>query len=157
MRALLVRVSEGDARAYPIAAGYRYGIYLERDAPLPKNRRVNLVVYRVPAQTTAPLGRIPDALLLELAQAAARPEAAPEVVARLPYWSSVEADGQPVELPDDTAAEPLVVLPPSLVGGDGHFLEPPEAFTPVPAAASTVAQGDTPPEDSPGRGRKGTP
>ncbi len=90
---------------------------------------------------TAPIGRIPDEMLLLLADEAKKPVAQPEVVARFPYWSYVQENGAYVEgLPDDHPFETLAIYPPSLKDRFEQFYAPPDAFKPL--APAKPAKGD---------------
>lgn len=143
MRVLSIEITPSDVRHYRIEPGYKYGIYQELDKPSPANTRLNLCVYRVPEGMTAPIGRVPDEVLLALAEQAALPVAQPEVLARLPYWSYIRENGMPSDVPDDTAVEPFRLMPASVNDRLGFYVQPKDAFTPLaPAPAKEPAKAE---------------
>lgn len=132
MRVRAFMITQSDVRYFAVEPGYTYGHYLELDKPTPANTRNNLVVYRVPEGTTAPLGRLPDEVLLALGEQASLPVAEPQVIARFPFWSYIVENGLPFDAPDGTEVEPVRLYPPSTKDGVGRYVQPANAFTPLP-------------------------
>lgn len=159
MRVRAFMITASDVRYFEVEAGFTYGHYLELDRPYPENRRNNLCVIRTPVGFTAPLGRLPADVLQALGEQASLPEAEPQVIARYPHWSYIVQNGVPFEVGpggsvyiDDghviiedvgITVEPVAIYPPSEREGTGRYVQPRNAFKPIPAAAETPA---TPPE-----------
>lgn len=141
MKATQVIISDSDARYFRVEEGvYRYGVFLERDKPGADSTRANLCVYRVPTGTRAPYGRIPDEVLLLMADAALK-EVQPEVIGRFPYFSA----WYPLnDVPADTVFEETVVLPSPIVDRFGNYVQPVNAFTPVATAADAASAEGAP-------------
>lgn len=126
-RAVAVTLTPSDVRTFDADGDYRIGHYLERNKPYPANTLAILVIYRVPVGRAAPSGRLTHAQLAALAESSTE-EVQPEVIARFPYWSSVdliEADQIQITETD------VLMLPPSAKDGQGAYMLPPNAYEPI--------------------------
>ncbi len=120
-RAVAVTVTPTDVRTFELNGSYRIGHYLERDKPFPDHRRVILVVYRVPIGTHAPLGRLTEEQMEALAEELVKPEAPMEVIARFPYWRSIDlVDSDDVVITE----KKVILLPPSTQDSQGAYVTP---------------------------------